>query len=235
LAKQQRSKKQMGDSQTANRDATKVVFKGRTRYGTGPFVAKVVGRPGDSGYDPNGPKKMRLVMLVSKTETATLAALQEVTNVAIVEKWGSRRPPKLRLPWQDGDERKEDGTYEHPGDEFRGVMLVTITAKEERMPLVAKGPKGALVQAQKGDFEMGYWVTATCRAAAYSNSKNNGVSLWCNGIHITAEDAVFRSDDPIADLDAALAGPDDSPPLSSSGGAAAPLPAGGKNPADQFK
>lgn len=221
----------MSDQQLA-RDATKVALRGRARWGS-PFVARVPGRAGDSGYNPSAEKLMSLVLLVPKTETAMLARVQVAVEAAIVEEWGRKRPVTLRLPWSDGDERKSDGSYVHPGDEFRGQMVVRVRAKESRMPVVMKGPSGQQVQAYPRDYQPGYWLTVVCRAFTYKfGNANMGASLGCNAVNITAEDTVFASDEPIADLDAALAGAD--LPVLAEATAKAPPPAEGDNPAAQF-
>ena len=46
------------------------------------------------------------------------------------------------------------------------------------------------------------------RTFCYNVSGNAGVSLGVNSVNITSEDTVFAADDPISDLDAALAGED---------------------------
>jgi hypothetical protein len=211
------------------RDATKIAFRGRARWGS-PFVARVPGRPGESGYDPSGQKLMSLVLLVPKTETAMVARIQAAGNAAAEESWASKRPVSLRLPWSDGDERKSDGTYVYPGEEFRGQLVVRMRAKEERMPVVMKGPAGEQVQAFPRDYAPGYWLTVVCRAFTYNRSGNSGMSFGCNAVNITAEDDVFASDEPISDLDAALSGAD----LPTASASTKAPPPGGDNPASQF-
>jgi hypothetical protein len=195
----------MSGTEQTNRDATKCAFLARSRYGS-PFLARVPGRPGESGYNPSAEKLMNLLLLVPKTEAATIKRIQVTLDTATEETWGQRRPASLRVPMTDGDERKSDGTYVHPGDEFRGQMLVRVRAREDRMPVVMKGPAGQQVQAYPRDYQPGYWLIVVCRAFTYNRSGNTGVSLGCNAVNITAEDAVFTSDEPISDLDAALSG-----------------------------
>ena len=195
----------MSETKLASRDATKCAFLGRSRYGN-PFVARVPGRPGERGFDPNGKKKMTMAILLPKTDTAAIARIQSAYEAEIENEWGSNRPAQLRVPMTDGDERKSDGTYVRPGDEFRGMMVVNVTANENRMPVVMKGPAGQQVQAYPRDYQPGYWVTLVCRAFSYSVSGNKGVSLGCNAVNITAEDTVFLADEPVSDLDAALSG-----------------------------
>src|SRR6478735_5273162 len=111
----------MSELKSAERDATKCAFLARNRYGS-PFLARVPGRPGESGYNPSGEKLMNMLLMVSKTDTATIKRIQSAIDAAIEETWGQRRPASLRVPMTDGDERRNDGAYVHPGDEFRGQM-----------------------------------------------------------------------------------------------------------------
>jgi hypothetical protein len=196
----------MSGTQSANRDATKVAFLARSRYGS-PFVARVPGKPGERGYDPNGKKRMSMLLMVPKTDSATVKRIQAAIDAAIEEEWGQQRPASLRVPITDGDERRSDGSYVRPGDEFRGQMLISIRANEDRMPVVMRGPAGQQVQAYPKDYHPGYWLTTVNRAFVYTFMKtNHGVSLGCNAVNITAEDEVFSSDEPVSDLDAALSG-----------------------------
>jgi hypothetical protein len=192
---------------TTTADPTKVAFKGRARWGS-PFVARAPGRPGDAGYDSNAKKKVNLTLLVPKSDTETLARINAALEAGLTNYFGKRRPPRLRLPISDGDERTSEGQYRHPGDEFRGQMLVRLTANEDRMPVVLKGPRGQQTQANPGDYASGYWLTVIARTFCYNVSGNAGVSLGVNAVNITAEDTVFVADEPVSDLDAALAGED---------------------------
>lgn len=213
----------MSETQLANRDPTKVAFLARSRYGS-PFLARVPGKPGESGYNPSGDKLMYMLLMVPKTDTATITRIQNVIDAAIEETWAQKqRPASLRVPMTDGDERRNDGTYVHPGDEFRGQMLVRVRAREDRMPVVMKGPAGQQVQAYPRDFQPGYWLTTVNRAFTFNRSGNAGVSLGCNAVNITAEDTVFTSDEPVSDLDAALSG-------ASLPASASPITAGPKEP-----
>jgi hypothetical protein len=188
-------------------DPTKVWFKGRSRWGS-PFVALAPGRPGDAGYDPNAKKKVNLTLLVPKSDTVTLVRINAALDAGLTNYFGSKRPPRLRVPISDGDERTSEGQYRHPTDEFRGQMLVRLTANEDRMPVVLKGPSGQQTQAKPGDYAPGYWLTVIARTFCYNVSGNAGASLGVNAVNITAEDIVFAAEEPIADLDAALAGED---------------------------
>ena len=74
----------MSGTQSANRDATKVAFLARSRYGS-PFVARVPGKPGERGYDPNGKKRMSMLLMVPKTDSATVKRIQAAIDAAIEE------------------------------------------------------------------------------------------------------------------------------------------------------
>jgi Protein of unknown function (DUF2815) len=190
---------------TTTSDATKVAFLGRARFGS-PFVAKVFGQPGQSGYDPNGRKKMSMTLLVPKTDRAAIQRINAAIEAVLAAQFGSNRPARLRYPIADGDERGADGKYLRPGEEYRDHMVVALTANEDRMPVVMKGPAGQQSQAFVADYAPGYWLTVVCRAFPYDvSSQSRGCSLGTNAVNITRKDTVFAGGgDPVDDLDAAL-------------------------------
>ncbi len=148
---------------------------------------------------PGQEEKFSIVMLFPKT--TDISVLKNAVLEAIIDKWGADKtkwPKGLRLPFRDGDEKKE---YEG----YAGTTFCTASSKM-RPGLVGpeKGPDGSLVSLISPDeFGGGDYARATLIAFAYDKAGNKGVSWGLRNIQKIRDGERFSGKtDPNRDFDA---------------------------------
>ena len=78
-------------------------------------------------FDDNTPKKYSVTVLIPKTDTKTLAAVQAAKE-ALRQKLRGQLPPDLKHPLRDGDAAAGD-PVNAKGDEYRGHWFVNPSSK----------------------------------------------------------------------------------------------------------
>lgn len=139
--------------------------------------------------NPAGVEKYSVMMLIPKTDKATIDMINKCIDGAITAgtatKWAGKQIPKskLRLPLRDGDE-------EHPDDaQYAGMYFMNASASATQKPGVAVLEGGNVVDAfDEGDFYSGCWGCASVNFFAYSNAGNNGISVGLNNVIKTRDD-----------------------------------------------
>lgn len=84
--------------------------------------------------EANQEAKYSVTILVPKTDTATVsaiqAAIQSATQEGVAKKWGGVKPPKIATPIYDGDGVRPNG--ERFGPECAGHYVFTASSKAEK-------------------------------------------------------------------------------------------------------
>lgn len=87
---------------------------------------------------PDNPAKYSVMVLVPKTDTATMAninqAIAEAKDIGINNKWNGTAPPRIPTPIHDGDGVKQTG--EPYGPECKGHWVFTAYAQADRKPRI---------------------------------------------------------------------------------------------------
>jgi hypothetical protein len=123
------------------------------------------------------PPKFSVVMLFSKK--TDLKLLKKCVINAATEKWGPKEewPEGLRLPFKDGDKKKDRQGYE-------GTIYVSATSKQrpglvdQNLSPIAEGD---------GTFYAGCFARAELLAFAYDTAGNKGVSFGLQNIQKTRD------------------------------------------------
>jgi len=120
-------------------------------------------------------KKYSVSLLINKSDTKTLAAINAAINAAKETgkgKWGGKVPPKLKLPLRDGDEeRPDDPTY-------AGCYFLNATAKT-KPGVVDKDVRPILDQEE---LYSGCFGRASITFFAFDTNGNRGIACGLNNI-----------------------------------------------------
>ena len=77
---------------------------------------------------PDEPPKFGMTLLIPKEDTLTLNKIEAAKQLAIEQKWGTKRPAKIDFTLHDGDGvRPQSG--EPFGDECKGHMVIAVQTK----------------------------------------------------------------------------------------------------------
>lgn len=147
-------------------------------------------------------KKYSVCVLVPKTDTATLALIEECVEAAkeagISGKWGGKLPKKCGIPLRDGDEECEE-----KGEAYKGMMFFNCSSKNPVGVRVLDG--GKVVEAlDQDDFYSGCWGAVTVGFFPYDSNGNKGVGAGLNNLIKTRDDERLaggtNADEDFADL-----------------------------------
>lgn len=126
-----------------------------------------------------------------------LSELRRVATECAKEKWGAKMPKKLRMPFRNGDEDREDK------DGYEGSIF--IGARSVDKPGIVVGPNREPCLDQS-EIYGGCWVRASVTAFAYSAGGNEGVAFALNNVWKVKDGDPFgnrrSAEDDFADMDA---------------------------------
>lgn len=119
----------------------------------------------------DGKKSFNLTLIFDKT--ADLSGMKAEFEKVANEKWGKKRPPNMRNPFRDGDEKDQP--------EYAGKIYVTFRAGEERKPQVV-GPSLNQITQESGEFYSGCFAKVSYSCYAYDKQGNKGVAFSLGNI-----------------------------------------------------
>lgn len=126
-----------------------------------------------------GDPKYSVVVLIPKTDKATIALVNEAIEAAKLNgkttKWGGRIPANCKSPLHDGDiERPDDHAY-------AGCMY--LNASSSNKPGVKVLEHGELMDALGAeDFYSGCYGAVTLNMFAYDTNGNRGIGVGLNNL-----------------------------------------------------
>lgn len=115
----------------------------------------------------SGKEEFSTMVLVPKTDEATIAAMRAAAKAALEAKWGAKLPQNLRNPMRDGD-------VEHPGAEpYAGHYFLNVKSAEA--PQVVDERVVAITNPR--DLGSGDYARVVLDAFGYEAKGNRGVSF----------------------------------------------------------
>ena len=125
-----------------------------------------------------GEPKYSCAILVPKTNREAVKLVEDAINAAMQNgassKWGGKIPKNVKSPLRDGDEERDDPTYE-------GMYFINASATTKVKPAVKILEGGVLADAlDSEDFYSGCYGAAVLNFYPYSASGNNGVAAGLN-------------------------------------------------------
>lgn len=113
-------------------------------------------------------------ILVSKSEKATVAALQAAIEAAkakaITEKWGGKEPKKIDTPLRDGDEKEDEVFASH----------WYLNAKSSTRPGVVDQHLNPITDEE--EVYSGCWAVVSVTFYGYDVSGNRGIACGLNNV-----------------------------------------------------
>lgn len=126
------------------------------------------------GADGDRDPRYEVVLMIPKSDKATLAAIKKAIQAAIQEglpKWGGSQPKGLKMPIRDGDEADDNPEY---------AGYYTLSVSSTRKPSVVDQNVQPILDAT--EIYSGCWARAAIVAWPYNNSGNKGVTFFVNHV-----------------------------------------------------
>lgn len=138
--------------------------------------------------DPSGNLKYSAMLLIPKTDTKTIAAIETAIKEATVlgkdKKFQGKIPAKLTSPLQDGDGvRPTDG--EPYGEECHGHYLINAKANPSYPPKVVDRHLQEILD--QSEVYSGCYARANISFYAYNTNGNKGIACGLNAIQKTRD------------------------------------------------
>jgi len=124
----------------------------------------------------NDEPKYGVVLLIPKTDTATVSAINAAVNAAfemgVTKKFEGKRPPVWKNPLRDGDVEKPDD------EDYKGCYFVTANS-QTRPGIVDANVQDIISQ---DEFYSGCYGRASINMFAYNSNGNKGVAVGLNNL-----------------------------------------------------
>jgi len=146
-------------------------------------------------YAGEDTEKYAATFLIPKSDTKTVASIEQACKAALVEKYGEGKVPKgFKLPLVDGDDKEYQGYADH----------VCIKANTKKRPTLVNRDKTPIVE-EDGILYGGCYVNASIDVWVMDNSYGKKVLASLNAIQFVKDGEAFgnKSDalDDFEDLD----------------------------------
>lgn len=148
---------------------TKVVT-GKVR---GSFLNLFVPRAQNENQEP----KYSMVVLIPKSDTATLAKIKAAQEAATVKKWPNKRPALINTTLHDGDGVRPS-TGEPFGDECKGHMVMSCSSKHK--PKVIDTQSNEILDPT--EVNSGDYFKVSLNFFGYESNGKKGVSAGLNNV-----------------------------------------------------
>lgn len=132
------------------------------------------------GWEPtsinNGPERYSVSVLIPKSDTETVKAINEAIDAAIAEgvaKFGGKKPDKnkIKLPLRDGDDERND-------DAYKGHYFINANSNTQPQ-IVDKNVKPIL---DRSEVYSGCYARVSLNFYAFNNNGNKGVACGLGNI-----------------------------------------------------
>ena len=132
------------------------------------------------GWEPtsinNGPERYSVSVLIPKSDTETVKAINEAIDAAIeegVSKFGGKKPNKaaIKLPLRDGDTERDDEAYK--GHYF-------INANSATAPGIVDADRNPIMD--RSEVYSGVYGRASINLYAFNSNGNRGIACGLNNL-----------------------------------------------------
>jgi len=132
-----------------------------------------------TAMDPGATPKYSVTLLIPKSDTATVAKINQAIEAAKEEgkeKWGGKIPPNMKSPLRDGDIERPDR------DEYAGMYFIS-TSSVKPVKVVDKN----IQPVETGDDDTlysGAYGRASINLYPYAKSANKGVAAGLLSVQV---------------------------------------------------
>ena len=134
-------------------------------------------------FQGNGDLKYAVTMLFDKK--CDLSIMRDAVEALIVEKFKDVKRKKLRLPFRDGNEEKEDI------DGYKDVIFIRASSKTK--PVIVDCTEERNQIEDETEFYPGCYARATIIPFAYNQKGNKGVSFGLHNIQFLKDGEPFTN------------------------------------------
>ena len=128
-------------------------------------------------YAGEDTEKYAATFLISKSDTKTVASIEQACKAALVEKYGDGKVPKgFKMPLVDGDDTEYQGYADH----------VYIKANTKKRPTLVNRDKTPIVE-EDGSLYGGCYVNASIDVWVMDNSYGKKVLASLNAIQFVKD------------------------------------------------
>lgn len=131
--------------------------------------------------DLSGNEEYSMMILIPKSDKATVANIKKAIKAAVDTKWSSKAPANLRNPLRDGDSETDLPENAEVGDEpYSGHYFMNL--KSSQKPGIVDANVQAVID--ESEFRSGDYCRVSMNAYAYDQKGNKGVSFGLNNIQV---------------------------------------------------
>jgi len=143
-------------------------------------------------YAGEDTEKYAATFLIPKSDTKTVASIEQACKQALVEKYGEGKVPKgFKMPLVDGDDKEYQGYADH----------VCIKANTKKRPTLVNRDKTPIVE-EDGILYGGCYVNASIDVWVMDNSYGKKVLASLNAIQFVKDGEAFgNKSDALDDFD----------------------------------
>lgn len=139
-------------------------------------------------YSGTDTEKYAATFLIAKSDTKTIASIEQACKAALVEKYGNTIPKGFKLPLVDGDDKEYQGYADH----------VCIKASTKKRPTLVNRDKTPIVE-EDGILYGGCYVNASIDVWVMDNSYGKKVLASLNAIQFVKDGEAFGTPNAGAD------------------------------------
>jgi hypothetical protein len=122
-----------------------------------------------------GKPKYSVTLLFPKD--TDLSKLKQAAKLAIEERWGNKKPKKLKTPFKNGDAVDDDGDLLYPYDGYEGCIVLKCSTEFDSLGIVDKHRQYIT---DPEEIYGGCYGRAHVTAAAYDQDTSKGVTFYLN-------------------------------------------------------
>lgn len=153
------------------------------RFTTGKVRASYVSVFNPRLNDLSGKEEYSMMLLIPKTDTATVEKIKNEINGALREKFGTKPPASWRNPLRDGDKEGDGGVPDGTpagAEPYGGHYFMNV--KSNQKPGVVDANLNPIIDSS--EFVSGDYCRVSLNAYAYDAKGNKGVSFGLGNVQV---------------------------------------------------
>ena len=131
--------------------------------------------------DLSGKEEYSMMILVPKSDRATVEKIEGAIETAKQEKWKGRAPKGFHITFKDGDDEDQIPESAKPGEEpFANHYFMNV--KSTTKPGIVDADLNEVID--EGSFRSGDYCKVSIQAYSYDTKGNRGVSFGLNNVQV---------------------------------------------------
>jgi len=131
--------------------------------------------------DLSAREEFSMMILVPKSDRATVEKIEAAIETVKVEKWKGKAPKSFHITFKDGDDEDQIPESAEPGEEpYAGHYFMNV--KSTTKPGIVDADLNTVID--EGSFRSGDFCKVSIQAFAYDQKGNRGVSFGLNNVQV---------------------------------------------------